>query len=316
MRRIAVISPFYNENRGLLLFLQSLDATFECLDTSVVFYLVDDGSTDNSADLIREYSATLAKHEICIVSLEFNAGHQMAIYEGIKKASENNFDNYLILDSDGQDDISIIPRLLEMTTNDVVWVQRSSRAEGVYFRIGYFIYQILYIIISARKIDFGNYSLISHKVARYLLLKRFVHYPTALLTSPFTKSLIKAKRLSRTYGKSKMSTSNLVHHAFLSFVEDSEVIVYFFLKCTFIIAIIFLLSIGNIFYQKYIAHTAILGWASVTSIGLFNLVFLSLGLFAISLSILKMGRGNEVRQEVKYEHLNKPSSAIDTNGSL
>jgi glycosyltransferase involved in cell wall biosynthesis len=303
MRRIAVISPFFNESKGLLMFLQSLEGVFSNINCLVSFYLVDDGSTDDSVQFVKEYALAHPNMELNLVSLEFNSGHQVAIYEGLKKASEEKFDNYVILDSDGQDDPFIIPKLLDEAAYDVVWVRRSSRSEGVYFQIGYVIYQLIYQIISGRKIDFGNYSLISHRTARYLVVNRYVHYPTALLKSPFNKSFVKAKRLARLYGKSKMSSVNLVHHAFLSFVEDAELVVNFFLKSTFIVFVFFLLSIGNVFYQKFISHTAILGWTSVTSIGLLNLVFISFGLFAISLSVIKTGRINVLECETKYERL-------------
>ena len=310
MRRIAIISPFYNESKGLLPFLQSLDVVFTDSAHKVVFYMVDDGSTDDSAKIVREFAAGSLKNELHLLSMEFNTGHQSAIYEGLKNATQEKFDHYIILDSDGQDDISIIPSLLEKTNYDIVWVKRTSREDGFYFRFAYFFYQIIYRIISGRKIDFGNYSMISHKAARYLIINKYVHFPTALLTSPFSKSFIEAKRLARSYGKSKMATKDLVHHAFLSFVEDSEAVVNFFLKCTFFIGIIFILSIGNILYQKYIAHTAILGWTSITSIGLLNLVFLSFGLFAISLSILKMGKVTSVDIEVKEELFKKEDKSV------
>lgn len=102
-----------------------------------------------------------------------------------------------------------------------------------------------------------------------------------------------------------MSSVNLIHHAFLSFIEDAELVVNFFLKSTFVVFIFFLLSIGNVFYQKFITHTAILGWTSITSIGLLNLVFISFGLFAISLSVIKIGRVNVMEHVTKYEQLSQ-----------
>jgi glycosyltransferase involved in cell wall biosynthesis len=305
MRRIAVISPFLNESKGLPVFLQSLESVFANINCLVSFYLVDDGSTDDSVQLVKEYALAHNQVELHLISLEFNSGHQVAIYEGLKKATEDKYDNYIILDSDGQDDPTIIPALIEKATFDVVWVRRSSRSEGIYFQLGYLIYQLIYQLISGRKIDFGNYSIITHRTARYLLVNKYVHYPTALLKSPFSKSWVNAKRLARTYGKSKMSSVNLIHHAFLSFIEDAELVVNFFLKSTLVVFIFFLLSIGNVFYQKFITHTAILGWTSITSIGLLNLVFISFGLFAISLSVIKIGRVNVMEQVTKYEQLSQ-----------
>lgn len=162
MRRIAVISPFLNESKGLPVFLQSLESVFANVNCLVSFYLVDDGSTDDSVQLVKEYALAHAHIELHLISLEFNSGHQVAIYEGLKKATEGKYDNYIILDSDGQDDPTIIPALIEKATFDVVWVRRSSRSEGIYFQFGYLIYQLIYQLISGRKIDFGNYSIITH----------------------------------------------------------------------------------------------------------------------------------------------------------
>jgi glycosyltransferase involved in cell wall biosynthesis len=310
MKRIALISPFLNESDGLYFFLQSLEKVFFDSDYTWTLYLIDDGSNDDSVQIIRDYSNTETKIELHLIQMEFNAGHQVAIYEGLKVAAERNFDYYIVLDSDGQDDVNIIPQLFAMSGKDIVFVQRTTRAEGIFFRIGYLLYQIIFRIISGKEINFGNYSLISHRVVRYLLATKFVHFPTALLKSPLTRSYIRAKRLKRRHGKSKMSTGKLIHHALLSLVEDAEMIVHFFLKCTFVVLVFFLLSIGNIIYQKFISHTAILGWTSVTSIGLLNLVFISFGLFTINLSILKTGRANLLDSKVKHEQLNLPLSQL------
>lgn len=68
--------------------------------------VVDDGSTDDTANVAKEAGATVIRHEE-------NKGKAYAIKKAFKYAIENDFDILVTLDGDGQHDADEIPNLLK-----------------------------------------------------------------------------------------------------------------------------------------------------------------------------------------------------------
>lgn len=103
--QVSVVLPAYNEADNLAeLVPETVDAlrgagvTFEVV-------VVDDGSTDGTADLVR----SLRGPEVVGVSLRRNAGKSAALDAGIAQAAGETI---VLMDADGQDDPREIPRLL------------------------------------------------------------------------------------------------------------------------------------------------------------------------------------------------------------
>ena len=67
--------------------------------------VIDDGSTDDTANVAREAGAKVIKHG-------GNKGYGAAIQSCFKYARENNFDAMVILDGDGQHDADEIPKII------------------------------------------------------------------------------------------------------------------------------------------------------------------------------------------------------------
>lgn len=100
--RLLVIIPCYNEACSLGGLLDEIAALGAAKDVLVV----DDGSTDGSADIARRHGARC-------VSLVYNLGIGGAVQTGIKYALRNGYDWCVQLDGDGQHDPRDLPRLLE-----------------------------------------------------------------------------------------------------------------------------------------------------------------------------------------------------------
>jgi hypothetical protein len=98
-----------------------------------------------------------------------------------------------------------------------------------------------------------------------------------------------------------MGFKKLFFHGFRSFVEYGEDMLMLFFKGFIIILIALLLSVGNVFYQKFIAHTAILGWTSVIIIGLINLAIICIGFFVIGLLLIHLNNQNPMRRKSIYQ---------------
>jgi len=99
VRTVAVI-PAYNEAGTIG---PVIDETAEYVDSVVV---VDDGSSDGTADVAREHGAVVVEHV-------FNTGVGGAVRTGYQYAITRGYDWVVQVDADGQHDPAKIPELLD-----------------------------------------------------------------------------------------------------------------------------------------------------------------------------------------------------------
>jgi hypothetical protein len=100
-----------------------------------------------------------------------------------------------------------------------------------------------------------------------------------------------------------MNTGGLIYHAFKSLVEFSEDLLMLFLKLFVVIMILFFLALGNVIWQKFFAHTAIMGWTSMVAIGLFNLAIISIGFFVLGILLLNLSHQRNQNRQMLFEEL-------------
>jgi len=287
MEKIAIIAPCFNENSTVISFLHHLELILPVSDYSFEVIVVDDASSDNTLELLKSFSFSkkgISKH---VVSLEFNCGHQGAIFQGFLYAKDTDCHRFIIMDSDGEDNPLAIPELLK-GKEEIITVTRGKRSESISFRIGYFFYRKLFYFITGKSMNYGNFSIISKKVLENALYNNFVHFPAFLLKQRVSKSEVLFDRAKRIDGISKMNYQSLIHHAFRSLVENAEDLLMVFLKIFVIVIFVFFAAIANVLYQKFISNTAIAGWASNVLIGLFNMALLSFGIFVLGLLLLNL----------------------------
>ncbi|HTJ51702.1 MAG TPA: glycosyltransferase family 2 protein [Cyclobacteriaceae bacterium] len=99
--KACVLVPTYNNHRTLK---HVLDSILEYTDDVV---LVNDGSTDSTAEILSAYST------IHVVSYPKNVGKGWALRQGFKKALELGYDYAVTIDSDGQHFAEDLPKFLE-----------------------------------------------------------------------------------------------------------------------------------------------------------------------------------------------------------
>jgi glycosyltransferase involved in cell wall biosynthesis len=117
-RLISVVAPVYNEVETLPEFHRRVASALEGRPYELV--LVDDGSWDGSAELIRE----LARRDSCVrgIHLSRNFGHQAAVTAGLEEARGAAA---ITLDADLQDPPEVIPTMLER------WCEGADVVHGV-----------------------------------------------------------------------------------------------------------------------------------------------------------------------------------------
>jgi len=122
--RISIISPFLNESGNIGNYIDSLNNFFVNKPYSGEVILVDDGSTDNSIELLQ--GLQFGNYDIKLLKLSKNFGAQAAVRAGIKHATG---DYITFLPADLQDPLDLIDRSLEIVRekeSDIVYAFRKT----------------------------------------------------------------------------------------------------------------------------------------------------------------------------------------------
>lgn len=161
---VNIVVPLYNEEEVFDQLISRLRGVMERTELSVEVILIDDGSRDSTAALMRKVAESDSRFRSVILSRNF--GHQLALSAGLSIV--NASDAILIVDGDLQDP----PELLEdfyakyEEGYDVVYAVRKKRKEGWLKRTAYssfyrFLKKISYIDMP---LDSGDFSLVSRRV--------------------------------------------------------------------------------------------------------------------------------------------------------
>ena len=286
-----IILPFYNESDLIIDLLNLLETKFNKSIDHFKLIFVNDGSTDNGAELIDQYFFNTQNISKEIIELNSNAGHQNAIRQGLIYTKQNHLDKckgIIIMDSDGEDNPDAILELANKTNYDVIFVARGKRKENLTFKVSYFFYKLIFKIITGQKINFGNYALISPKVLNSIAEKHFFHFSSFLSKQRFNIEYIQYDRNKRLNGKTKMGFKNLLIHALKSFIEYHEELIYFQIKVFMMMLLTFVSISCYILYSKYYAHSALIGWSSTLIIGLINGILIMFSSIIISTLLMTL----------------------------
>ena len=213
---ISVVIPIYNEQENLP---ELLRRTAAALTTAAAgddweIVLVDDGSQDASASIIREAHARDGR--IKLIALSRNFGHQPAITAGVHHAKG---DAVVLIDGDLQDPPELIPKLVERWREgvQVVIAKRTARAErgarGMGFRLFYPLLRRMTDLPAAP--DAGIFGLMDRAVVDCFnkLPERNRFIPGLRLWLGFKQSAVEYERQDRAGGEPKQTLRRLIHYA-------------------------------------------------------------------------------------------------------
>lgn len=285
---IAIITPCFNENYTIIQFLGRLEETLANLPYHFTVVVVDDSSTDDTLALLSRFSFSAENLVLNVITLQFNLGHQGAIYQGLLYSKGLDVEKFIVMDADGEDDPYAILDIIVEDQADIVHVVRGKRNEGLFFRVAYYFYKILFRFITSKDMNFGNYCMINRKVLNATLHTSFIHFAAYLSKIRANHAYITHDRQKRIGGQSKMNAGSLISHAFKSLTEYAENLLLIFLKLFIVLAVSFSVLILYIVYQKLFTDNAILGWASTMSVGLFNTALIAIGFYVIGILLLNI----------------------------
>lgn len=129
---VSVVAPVYNEVESIPHLLDAIAATFKGTDFSYEIILVDDGSTDGSAQLLKQFASQ--RHDVKAIILRRNYGQTAAMAAGFNYAQGSII---ITLDADLQNDPADIPILIAKLDEgyDLVSGWRKNRQDGALRRL-------------------------------------------------------------------------------------------------------------------------------------------------------------------------------------
>lgn len=269
MQRIGIIVPVFNDWDSLSQLRAKLEEQALRLHCSVDLIVVDDGST-LLQDSTRVLDGAPSLDEVILISLTCNVGHQRAIAIGLAYASnQDRYDCVIVMDSDGEDrpeDISELIAIHSIHPGAVIAAKRSQRSEGRGFRIFYVLYKLCFLVLTGKKIDFGNFCLIPlpHISRLTHMAELWNHLAGTIVRSRVPLIRLDTRRGTRYAGESTMNFVSLIMHGLSAVAVFSDVLFVRLLMIAMgivafsaIVAIVVLLVRVN-------TTLAIPGWATTT----------------------------------------------------
>jgi len=125
MKQLAVVVPAYNESEGLREFQRRIGLVFDALDLECSVLYVDDGSRDDTWQVMESLRAADAR--VATLKLSRNFGKELALTAGLDHVDA---DAVVVIDADLQDQPELIPEFVARWREgfDVVYGTRSNRA--------------------------------------------------------------------------------------------------------------------------------------------------------------------------------------------
>jgi glycosyltransferase involved in cell wall biosynthesis len=269
--RLSIVVPCFNEAavlpdtvRWLRQVLEDLTARGKITSGSNL-WLVDDGSTDATWQLIQGFASSYP--EVEGVKLSRNCGHQNALLAGLAQADG---DAVITLDADLQDDVGAIEAMVDAFKegNEVVFGVRRSRAEDTGFKRisarGY--YRLLRILGVDVVPDHADFRLLGRPAVDALL----AHPESNLFLRGlvprlgFRSARVLYDRRSRASGRSKYSLGRMLGLGIDGITSFSAVPLRMIAALG---AILFLLSMAVsvwVVCVKLFTDHSVPGWASTT----------------------------------------------------
>ncbi|MFN8482554.1 MAG: glycosyltransferase family 2 protein [Anaerolineae bacterium] len=277
----SVVAPVYNEGQTLPEFHRRMVAVMESQGEPFEIVLVNDGSRDNSLQVMHE----LRKHDPRVKVLNFsrNFGHQVAITAGMDYAQGSAV---VVIDSDLQDPPEVIPEMIAAWKDgaDVVYGVREQREGETWFKLttAKLFYRLIDRITSITiPVDTGDFRLMDRRVIDVMKELREHHRFMRGLSAwtGFRQTGVKYKRQPRYAGSTNYPLRKMVKLAWDAITSFSFAPLQLATSVGFIIAFLALLGILVSIILRLFGH-AIVGQAttliSVLFLGGIQLIFLGI----------------------------------------
>ena len=286
MEKISIIVPCYNEEQALPLFYEELEKNISKFNENMEFEIlfVNDGSKDNTLNIIKELSSKESK--IKYISFSRNFGKESAIYAGLENASG---DYITIMDADLQDPPALLEKMYNYIKNenyDAVGTRRVDRKGEPIIRSFFskMFYKIINNLTSFENVDGArDFVFMKRKVANAIIsLKEYNRYSKGLFGFVgFNVKWIEYENIQRIAGQTKWSFWKLTKYALEAITAFSTTPLIISSVLGLVFCIISFLLIIAIIFKTLILGDPTSGWPSLVCI-----IFMVSGIQLFSLGII------------------------------
>jgi polyisoprenyl-phosphate glycosyltransferase len=309
-KELAIIIPVYNEGPFLSSNLAEIRSVIGKIGISCRYFLIDDGSTDNSWIEIQQL--IIKYNDLSAIRFSRNFGKEAAILAGLENTDA---DLYLIMDSDLQHPPRYVKEMLELMEReqaDIVNGVKSARSkENVLYRcFAKRFYRFLKLLTGLALHDSSDFKIINRQAVE--ALRRFDEkslFFRGLVNWVGFKSVVFPFAVQkRAKGDSRFSTGKLLRLAQHSTIAYTGKPLYF----TILVGLIFfmisvILAIQTMY--NYLSGIALSGFTTVILLILFTgaLILISLGIIGVYLSMIY----DEIKGRPRY--IVSESVGLETN---
>ncbi len=142
MTKISIVTPTFNEEQNIKILCEDIKKEFEKIDLEYEHIIIDNASTDNTIKILEEICSKDKKVKVIINSK--NYGHIRSPFYGLL---QTNSDATILMASDFQDPIDLIPKYIEewKKGKKIVLGQKTSSEEN---RVKYSLRNIFYSFLN------------------------------------------------------------------------------------------------------------------------------------------------------------------------
>jgi glycosyltransferase involved in cell wall biosynthesis len=261
---ISIVAPAFNESAGIMEFYRRVSETMQALGETWELVLIDDGSKDNTAEIIRG----LSKEDSHIRPVIFarNFGHQLAVTAGLDYSQGQAV---VIIDSDLQDPPEVIPDLVAKWREgyEVVYAVRTEREGETKFKLwtASIFYRLIYRITDVNiPLDTGDFRLLDRKVVNVINKMRERHRFLRGMSAwvGFRQTGVSYKRRARFAGETKYPLKKMIRFASDAITGFSYVPLQVATYMGFISAGLSIIAIPIVIVMRLAGHQAFLGQAT------------------------------------------------------
>lgn len=262
---ISVVVPVFNEEGNINKLHERLVNTITSFTNAYEIIFVNDGSRDNSLELIKALATQ--NPQVKYIDLSKNFGHQTAVFAGLENAGG---EAVVIIDADLQDPPELIRDLYDKLKKgyEVVFAQREQRIGEPWHKL--MTAKLFYRFINrlsevAIPLDTGDYRIISKKIRDIVVSmpERNKFLRGQIAWAGFNQTSIQYKRDERYAGSTNYSYSKMFSFAFDGITAFSNLPLRLATYMGFIVSFVSFLVIIYTLYQKYIRHDVVQGWSSL-----------------------------------------------------
>ncbi len=271
--KIAIVTPLFNDWDCLYKLVDDIRAVLSPTPFADYRIVVVDDCSSLEVDKTK-----LAGHPVEIIHLNKNLGHQKSIAIGVSYLNKNAEQDFVVvMDVDGEDKPEHLPILLEEATkgksNEIVFARRTKRKESFFFKIFYKIYKFIFVFLTGKVINFGNYSVIPKVLLDKVchISDIWNHYPGGVIRSRLLYKSVGLERGQRYTGKSKMNYTSLVIHGLSAVAVYVDTVSVRLLISVSVLILTAVLGISLVFLLDY--HIPI--WGLLLFFGILSQAFLS-----------------------------------------